>query len=129
MHDMDVAADIRERLTAEPNAQALELNGIWHRWRELDAVARRLDAVLTQAAAEVGSLGIALEDDKTEIRLVAGLERRRTLAPSADPDVAIQMLTSGTTGTPKRVPLTWRMMNLSLGDARAVSIETFRGGN
>ncbi|MGE5501160.1 MAG: class I adenylate-forming enzyme family protein [Ignavibacteriales bacterium] len=59
------------------------------------------------AAKSIGCLGLELTGDPTDpIRLVAGLEavtggdlRREA------PGIAVEMLTSGTTGTPKRVPL------------------------
>jgi len=63
---------------------------------------------LMAAAREIGAAGIELTGDPAApVRRVEGLETitgRDMFEP--DPDVAIYMLTSGTTGTPKRVPLT-----------------------
>ena len=35
------------------------------------------------------------------------------------PEVAVELLTSGTTGLPKRVPIPWRTVNLAMRDAKA----------
>ncbi|MFB1294836.1 class I adenylate-forming enzyme family protein [Mycobacterium sp. pW049] len=56
------------------------------------------------AAAGIGSAGIAVSLTEPIVDHVAGLERRdssKTHAP-AEPGVALQILTSGTTGPPKR---------------------------
>lgn len=67
-----------------------------------DDVARAsMHAVFTSAGTAVIAIGARLEG----VRLVAGFEQPRC-AVSIAPGVAIEMLTSGTTGTPKRVPLT-----------------------
>jgi long-chain acyl-CoA synthetase len=62
---------------------------------------------LREAAAEVGSIGIELTGDPANpARVLPGLEGDRSLWENAEaPGVAVEMLTSGTTGTPKRVPL------------------------
>ena len=62
---------------------------------------------IRQAAEEVGCLGVLLSDDPDRpVQLVKGLETANgaDLAAAA-PGVAIEMLTSGTTGAPKRIPL------------------------
>jgi len=59
------------------------------------------------AARQLGCLGLVLTDDLDRpVRLVDGLEqvRGQDLRREA-PGVAIEMLTSGTTGVPKRIPL------------------------
>lgn len=56
------------------------------------------------AAQRVGAAGIAISLSEPTVDCVAGLERcdaSRTHAP-AEPDVALKILTSGTTGPPKR---------------------------
>jgi long-chain acyl-CoA synthetase len=60
------------------------------------------------AAREAGAAGLALTGDAADpVRLVEGLE---TIGAGEhfvpDADVGVYMLTSGTTGTPKRIPLT-----------------------
>ncbi len=63
---------------------------------------------LKDVAREIGAAGVELTGDSAApVRLVAGLEKitgAEMFVP--DHDVVIYMLTSGTTGTPKRVPLT-----------------------
>jgi len=63
---------------------------------------------LMDAAREVGAAGIELTGNPdAPVRIVEGLEKvtgKDLFKP--DPGVVIYMLTSGTTGTPKRVPLT-----------------------
>lgn len=59
---------------------------------------------VVSAAGRAGSAGIAIALSGTTVTTVPGLERRdptRTHA-LAEPDVALQILTSGTTGPPKR---------------------------
>ena len=60
-----------------------------------------------EAAERLGCLGVLLTDDEAHpVRLVPGLEQvRGTDFVREAPGVAIEMLTSGTTGTPKRIPL------------------------
>jgi len=65
---------------------------------------------LADAAREVGAAGIELTGNPdAPVRIVEGLDRiTGTDLFKPDQDVVIYMLTSGTTGTPKRVPLTRR---------------------
>ncbi|MAG34253.1 MAG: AMP-dependent synthetase [Deltaproteobacteria bacterium] len=74
---------------------------------------------LPEAAQRVGCLGIEVyEAPKLGMRLRPGLE---TLDPGPHheplPGVAVQMLTSGTTGPPKRVPLRLAALTESLASA------------
>lgn len=64
-------------------------------------------APLAAAAKEVGALGLSLTGDPARpVEVVAGLEEvRGTGHASPEPGTAVSMLTSGTTGVPKRVPL------------------------
>jgi len=89
---------------------------------------------LKEVAAEIGAAGVELTGDPAlPARAIAGLERivgADHFVP--DPDVVVYMLTSGTTGPQKRVPLTrtrvlksleWGMRferSRSLGDAPAL---------
>jgi acyl-CoA synthetase (AMP-forming)/AMP-acid ligase II len=77
-----------------------------------------------EAAAGVGAAGIVLSGDPaTSVALVAGLEAIGP-GPHQTPPVgtAVLMLTSGTTGTPKRVPLKMSVLERQL-------IEAAGGGN
>jgi long-chain acyl-CoA synthetase len=59
---------------------------------------------ITECFARAGSAVIVIGARLEGVRLLQGCERPRANA-SISPGVAIEMLTSGTTGTPKRVPL------------------------
>ena len=63
------------------------------------------DAVIA-AAKEAGSVGIELAGPPFSARLLPGLERRGS-GPhrTAPPDCVLERLTSGTTGAPKRIPV------------------------
>jgi len=56
------------------------------------------------AATRAGSAGVALSMQEPQVAVVPGLERRDTSRQhaGAEPGVALQILTSGTTGPPKR---------------------------
>jgi long-chain acyl-CoA synthetase len=73
------------------------------------------------AAREVGSLAVAIEDLR-DGRVIARLLSERGEGPfrTATPDVAFELLSSGTTGAPKRVPLTWSTLASATADAKAV---------
>ena len=74
---------------------------------------------ILEAARAAGTLGIALTRDLTQpCRLVPGLEKKGA-GPHREPQprVAIEMLTSGTTGRPKRVPLTYAALEASLASS------------
>lgn len=68
---------------------------------ESDLARPGMDRALRAAGCAVIAIGARLEG----ARIPAGFERPRTEA-GISPGVAIEMLTSGTTGPPKRVPLT-----------------------
>ncbi|GAC1396991.1 MAG: AMP-binding protein [Mycobacterium sp.] len=58
------------------------------------------------AAAATGSLGLQVSTDAAAVEAVAGLEKPGSGPFRQEPDgVAVEMLTSGTTGPPKRIPL------------------------
>ncbi len=74
---------------------------------------------LVAAARAAGSLGLELTGDAgAPLRAVPGLERRGP-GPSRGPlpGVAIEMLTSGTTGPPKRIPLLRAALEQSIAAA------------
>ncbi|CAJ1503271.1 AMP-binding protein [[Mycobacterium] kokjensenii] len=156
-------------LALQPDAPALQYDGTWHSWAQLDGLARRI-AALTPAGARVGILlrnrppqvaallGVLLAggcvvvinpsrgDDRTRTE-IADLELPVIIGDPADldalvtagphttlvaitdlaaepqisaaaepvpdvgrPGVAVWMLTSGTTGPPKRVDLRYDML-------------------
>jgi long-chain acyl-CoA synthetase len=195
---MDLSAEIRARLTRQPEGKALEIDGVWRSWGEVNEAVGRIDALLdaadsgeampvgvigrnrlshmaailallarrrtvvfihsllppaglaaeierlklpaliadrddwgspqvVEAARKVGTWGISLSDENNEIRLVPGLEKPGP-GPhrSPTPDVAVELLTSGTTGAPKRIPIPWSTVNLAMRDAKAVLDQNFR---
>src|SRR4051812_22663232 len=96
-----------------------------------DISALRLPAVIAdaedwseealEAARNAGSLAVAIED-AGEGRAIARLLTEAGPGPFRDPtpDVAFELLSSGTTGAPKRVPLTWTTLASATADAKAV---------
>ncbi len=69
------------------------------------------------AAREIGCLGLVLTKDRADpVRVIEGLDKPdlSRLGAFADDDVGIEMLTSGTTGTPKRIPLKRRSIEQSV---------------
>lgn len=96
------------RLVADVEAQGLPVvmaeTQEWQRAGLLDAV------------AHLGAMGVDLTGDDAEPVRLRHLPdpRRRASLRSAQPDVAVEMLTSGTTGPPKRVRLTWRNLESAL---------------
>lgn len=71
------------------------------------------------AAARAGAIGIVLSTDPAApIALHPALSRPGAgpFRPST-PDIAVEMLTSGTTGAPKRVPLAWRTIEQATREA------------
>jgi long-chain acyl-CoA synthetase len=67
---------------------------------------------LIGAARRAGSAGVALSMREPTVAPVAGLERRDTSRSHAEPEagVALQILTSGTTGPPKRQSIKTRVL-------------------
>jgi long-chain acyl-CoA synthetase len=70
------------------------------------------DEVFNRAVADLGATGWRLDDGELDVQL-----RGTTEAVSGDPTVSIEMLTSGTTGAPKRIPLTRAQLEASLASA------------
>jgi acyl-CoA synthetase (AMP-forming)/AMP-acid ligase II len=84
-------------------------------------------APVREAVREIGALGLELTGDPAApVRTVPGLEGRPDawVKPFAE-GVAIEMLTSGTTGAPKRIPLAYRNFEQAL--LSAASYERGRG--
>jgi acyl-CoA synthetase (AMP-forming)/AMP-acid ligase II len=75
---------------------------------------------LRTAVREIGAVGIVLTGDPTDpVRFVPGLERAGP-GPyrKASPGVAVEMLTSGTTGPPKRIQLETAVFERTITAAR-----------
>lgn len=69
---------------------------------------------LRAAVAGVGSLGLCFGDDEHPAQVVVPAGARRHDAATTRPGVAVQMLTSGTTGTPKRVDLLYSSLGYEI---------------
>ncbi|AZG45921.1 class I adenylate-forming enzyme family protein [Gordonia insulae] len=65
------------------------------------------------AAYESGVLGFAVDGDRVEQRCGGPRVSFVDVVDQRDP-VAVEMFTSGTTGPPKRVPLTWRQLDAAM---------------
>jgi long-chain acyl-CoA synthetase len=76
---------------------------------------------LVAAVRDSGAIGIRLSSDPLEpARFVTGLERLGAGPHKAgDPDVAAELLSSGTTGAPKRVPLKRSALEAAAADNAA----------
>ena len=103
--DAGLVSDIRElRL---PALIALDIE--WRRPGVLDAA--------------VGAMGLRVAIDPAGCQLVTGLQRPGSGPfrdqPSGTDPIAVEMLTSGTTGPPKRIPLSYRSFEHTLGAAGA----------
>src|ERR1700735_5700639 len=70
------------------------------------------DEVFNRAVTDLGATGWGLDAGELSIRAHGTKE-----AVNGDPAVAIEMLTSGTTGAPKRIPLTHAQLEASLASA------------
>jgi long-chain acyl-CoA synthetase len=68
--------------------------------------------VFSRAVADLGATGWRLDDGEIALH-----SRGTQEAAGGDPAVAIEMLTSGTTGAPKRIPLTRAQLEASLAAA------------
>lgn len=70
------------------------------------------EEVFRRAVADLGATGWSLDEGELALQVRGTKE-----AVSGDPAVAIEMLTSGTTGAPKRIPLTRAQLEASLAAA------------
>lgn len=74
------------------------------------------------AAFTTGSLALeAIADSALRIAVKPGNADKPTEPYAGAPDVAVFMITSGTTGVPKRVPLMRRTLHLSIEEVRRMS--------
>jgi acyl-CoA synthetase (AMP-forming)/AMP-acid ligase II len=93
--------------------------------------ALRLAAVLGQgacwpplaaaAAGQAGSLQVTLPDSLAGA-VVAGEPPQRPAPADHDPSVAMELLSSGTTGPPKRIPIAWTTLEAALGSAHGTPL-------
>lgn len=78
------------------------------------------DPVLA-AASSVGTLAIVLPDSlQGEPRIVH--PAATATGQASDPAVALELLSSGTTGPPKRIPILWRTLESALGAAHGTAL-------
>src|SRR5262249_49839468 len=70
------------------------------------------EPAFTEAVDRLPATGWSVDGDAVLLRAKATGEH-----PAGDPAIAIEMLTSGTTGPPKRIPLTRKQLEASLGAA------------
>lgn len=70
------------------------------------------EEVFSSAVTELGAAAWSLDEGELVQRCELTAE-----PPAGDPAVAVEMLTSGTTGPPKRIPLTRRQLEASLSSA------------
>jgi long-chain acyl-CoA synthetase len=70
------------------------------------------ESVFSETVAALGAASWSLDEGQLAMRAERTSEARR-----GDPAVAIEMLTSGTTGPPKRIPLTRAQLEASLASA------------
>jgi acyl-CoA synthetase (AMP-forming)/AMP-acid ligase II len=70
------------------------------------------DEAFNRAVADLGATGWRLDDGELDLQV-----RGTTEAVGGDQAIAIEMLTSGTTGAPKRIPLTHAQLEASLAAA------------
>lgn len=67
------------------------------------------------AAAEIGATAIAIKDRAGGVSIVQPGSPRDQ--PDASAGFAFSLLSSGTTGAPKNIPVSWETLNLAAGDA------------
>ncbi|MBV1918177.1 MAG: fatty acid--CoA ligase family protein [Sphingomonadaceae bacterium] len=73
------------------------------------------------AALQAGTLQIALPDALDgSIEAITHGGKRDPVA--ANPAVALELLSSGTTGPPKRIPILWRTLEMALGTAHGTAL-------
>lgn len=82
------------------------------------------DEVLA-AASDAGTLALFLPDALSGFPQTIPPQGKRSAEPG-DPAVALELLSSGTTGPPKRIPILWHTLELALGTAHGTALF---GGN
>lgn len=70
------------------------------------------------AARAAGSMAIAIADEDGPGAVTVLSPAARADFRAASPDVAFELLSSGTTGTPKRIPLSWHAISSAVEGAR-----------
>jgi len=126
-HVATIAAQLLARRTTVMIYAAQSPQGIAADLRRLrpDVVVADIEdwsAELRQAAAEVGAAGVTIRDSAdgpVHLELAPGPASLRR-SQGADADIAFQLLSSGTTGAPKRTPLSWDAVSEAVADAKAV---------
>ncbi len=79
------------------------------------------------AVRDTGGVGIALSLGDGACRLVPGLERLAARAwPRREGDVVVEILSSGTTGKPKRIPMSSKILNRALDMSSAAGLSDKR---
>jgi acyl-CoA synthetase (AMP-forming)/AMP-acid ligase II len=78
-------------------------------------------ASVIEAAGQAGSLAIALPEALEGPLEVAAPPTQRS-AEASDPGVALELLSSGTTGPPKRIPIRWTTLEAALGGAHGTPL-------
>lgn len=75
---------------------------------------------LEAATTRIGALGLILTDEATPVVSLQPHVRPPEPAPQAQSseDIAVELLSSGTTGAPKRIPLSWNAVDLMVADAQ-----------
>jgi acyl-CoA synthetase (AMP-forming)/AMP-acid ligase II len=79
------------------------------------------DGSLADAVRAAGSLGIAVRDDDPGFAVVMPRDQRLGGETEAAPGVAVQMLTSGTTGAPKRIDLRYQSLEFEIASTAQYS--------
>jgi len=82
---------------------------------------------LRAAAGAAESLGLVIGDDESGLRREVSPGRRHGAGRPQRPGVAVQMLTSGTTGPPKRVDLLYRSIEHEIAGTRHYSSTSTHG--
>jgi acyl-CoA synthetase (AMP-forming)/AMP-acid ligase II len=191
---MELAQLIGDRLSCAPETDALEFEGRWFQWSEIQAVASRISDLLNEFAPGNGRVGIVARNRPAVVAALAvllatrrpvvmvnpaqseealraelaGLDLQAVVADvedlspsvldslgdggiaaigllsnldgavlqvpgraaeqvSRDDEAAVHILTSGTTGKPKRIPLEHRSLNSAA--AALVEVDPDRGGS
>lgn len=85
-------------------------------------------AVTIAACTAAGTLGLKPTTDPDDpVQVIVEGNARAPGQRQASPDTAIEMLSSGTTGAPKRIPISWRTLRMTCEDAALNFQETGLG--
>ena len=115
----ELSRRINQVLDLDHDAPAFEFEGEWHTWGELRKVAdqvaaeiepgERVPLILRNHPVQLTRLIGLLACGACVVALRGGVDERQGVSPgyAVAEGVAVEMLTSGTTGPPKHVPLTY----------------------